>query len=97
MASLPASILPPSENSAGLRTTTVGGNKVYILSWSTAASGSDPKVTAQLILDASNQALPLAETTTANGFSQTATLSQWDEKVTVPDPPEAIPYARVTG
>ena len=97
MASLPASILPPSENSAGLRTTTVAGKKVYILSWSTAASGSDPKVTAQLILDASNQALPVTETTTANGFSQTATLSQWDEKVTVPDPPEAIPYARVTG
>jgi hypothetical protein len=97
MASLPASILPPSENSAGLRTTTLAGTKVYVLSWSSAASGSDRQVTANLILDASSEALPLTETTTANGFSQTVTLSQWGEKVTVPDPPEAIPYARVTG
>jgi hypothetical protein len=97
MASLPASILPPSENSAGLRTTRLAGKQVYILSWSTAASGTDPAVTAQLYLDATSEALPITETTIASGFSQTVTLSQWGEKVAVPDPPAAIPYARVTG
>jgi hypothetical protein len=95
IASLPASILPANENAAGLWTATVEGRKVYVLRWTTPASGSNAAVSERLILDATAQALPISETTTAGGFSQTVTLSQWGESLAVPAPSSAIPYATV--
>src|SRR5580693_7836095 len=71
IASLPASILPANESAAGLQTASVDGGKVYVLRWTTPATGSSPAISERLILDATAQALPVSETTTAGGFSQT--------------------------
>jgi hypothetical protein len=95
--SLPTSLLPPNENASDLRTITIGGKKVYVLRWSTAATANGPAVSEQLTLDATTQALPISETTEAGGFRQTVTLSQWGEALTVTAPPSAVPYASVTG
>jgi len=50
---------------------------------------------AGLILDATAQALPISETTTANGYRQTVSLSHWGETLAVPPPSSGIPYAMV--
>jgi len=95
--SLPASILPARESAAELSTTTMDGRKVYVLRWSTPATTSSPAISVQLTLDATAHALPITETTVANGFRQTVTLSRWGETLAVPAPPSAVPYASLTG
>jgi hypothetical protein len=95
MAALPASILPATGNAAQLSTTTIYGRKVYVLDWKTAPSGSGGQVSERLVLAATTQALPISETTTANGDSQAVTLDHWGESITVRAPASAIPYSRV--
>jgi hypothetical protein len=97
ISSLPASIMPSNEETAQLRTTTVDGTRVYVLSWTTPASATSARVSERLVLGATTQALPISETTTAGGYSQTVTLSQWGEALTVPAPSAAVPYSRVAG
>jgi hypothetical protein len=43
ISSLPASIMPSSEETAQLRTTTVDGTRVYVLSWTTPASATSAR------------------------------------------------------
>jgi hypothetical protein len=95
IASLPASIMPASEDAAQLRTAIMDGTRVYVLSWTTAASATSPSVSEQLVIGATTQALPISETTTAGGYSQTVTLSRWGEALTVRAPSAAVPYSRV--
>ena len=95
ISSLPASILPTAANTVQLNTATVAGRKVYILDWKTTASGSSTKISERLILAATTGALPISETTVANGDSQTVMLGHWGEQFTVPVPASAIPYSRV--
>jgi hypothetical protein len=95
ISSLPASILPATGNAVQLRTSTQSGQKVYVLDWKATASGSGTKVGEQLILAASAQALPISETTTANGDSQTVTLGRWGKRFNVPVPSSTVPYSRV--
>jgi hypothetical protein len=95
ISALPASILPATGNAVQLRTSTQSGQKVYVLDWKATASGSGTKIGEQLILAATAQALPISETTTANGDSQTVTLGHWGKQFTVPLPPSAVPYSRV--
>jgi hypothetical protein len=95
MAALPASILPATGNAAQLSAATMSGRKVYILDWKTAPSGSGGQVSERLILAATNQALPISESTTANGDSQTVTLGNWGGTITVRVPASAMPYSRV--
>lgn len=97
IAALPASILPATGITPRLRTATRSGQQVYVLDWTTTASGSSSKLSERLILAATTQALPISETTTASGDSQTVMLGRWGEHVTVPVPASALPYARVTG
>jgi hypothetical protein len=78
-----------------LRSTTRSGQKVYVLAWTTTASGSGTKISEQLILAATTKPLPISETTTVNGDSQTVTLGHWGERFTVPVPPATVPYSRV--
>ena len=96
IAALPTSILPATGNTARLRTATMSGQKVYVLDWTTTASGSAAKISERLILAATTQALPISETTTANGDSQTVLLGRWGERLTVPAPASAVPYSRLT-
>ena len=95
ISSLPASILPATGNTVQLRTATMSGKKVYILDWETTASGSGTRISERLILTATTEALPISETTTASGDSQTVTLSHWGKSFTVPTPALAVPYSRV--
>ena len=97
IADLPASILPGTSDPARLRTATLSGRKVYVLDWSAKASGSATTISERLVLAATTQALPLSETTTANGNTQTVTLDHWGEQFAVPVPASAIPYASVSG
>ena len=97
LADLPASILPGTSDPARLRTATLSGRKVYVLDWTAKASGSATTISERLVLAATTQALPLSETTTANGNTQTVTLDHWGEQFAVPVPASAIPYATVTG
>jgi hypothetical protein len=92
---LPASILPPVSNSVQLSTGTLAGKKVYVLDWIATASGSGTKISEELVLAAAGGALPISETTVANGNSQTVTLGDWGESFTVSVPSSAIPYASV--
>jgi hypothetical protein len=95
ISSLPASILPATGNAVHLRTATMSGQKVYILDWEATASGPGTRISERLILTAATEALPVSETTTANGDSQTVTLSHWGKSFTVPAPASAVPYSRV--
>jgi len=95
IASLPASILPSTAAGVHLAAATRAGRKVYILDWETAATGSGTKISERLILAATTGALPISETTAANGNIQTVTLGHWGEQFTVPAPAAAIPYARL--
>jgi hypothetical protein len=101
IAALPASLLPGSGDAPRLRTTTMSGAKVYVLSWqatpSGSASGSASKISERLILAATSQPLPISETTSAGADRQTVTLRRWGEPVRVPRPASAVPYAGVTG
>lgn len=97
IAALPASILPAASDTARLRTATMSGRKVYVLDWQTTASGSGSQISERLILTAGSKPLPVSETTTANGNSQTVQLGSWGRSLTVAAPAAAIPYARVTG
>jgi hypothetical protein len=83
ISALPASLLPTQTDKARLTTGTLAGRKVYILTW-TATGDNGTKITARLTLDATAHALPITETTTANGYTQTATLTAWNKPFTVP-------------
>jgi hypothetical protein len=97
IAALPASILPGTSDSARLRTAAMAGRKVYILDWQATASGSGSPIAERLILTAGSKPLPVSETTTANGNSQTVTLARWGQPVAVPPPAAAVPYSSVKG
>lgn len=97
MASLPGSILPTTSNSVQMHTGTVSGRKVYVLTWKATPSGSATTISAQLMLAADGQVLPISETLTAGGESKAVTLSRWGERITVPVPAPAVPYSAVTG
>ncbi|HET7016882.1 MAG TPA: hypothetical protein VFI65_23365, partial [Streptosporangiaceae bacterium] len=85
ISALPASLLPTQSDGPRLTTATLAGRKVYILTW-TATGDNATKITAQLTLDAASHALPLTETTTANGYTQTVTLTAWNRPLTVRPP-----------
>jgi hypothetical protein len=78
-----------------LKTETIAGAKVYVLTWTATASGSGTKITESLVLAATTETLPISETATANGGVQTVTLGHWGEQVTVAAPRSAIPYPRL--
>lgn len=97
IAALPASILPGSSDTTRLRTATLSRRTVYILDWRTIASGTSTPISERLILTAGSKPLPVSETTTANGDSQTVMQGRWGQTLSVASPPATIPYSRVTG
>ena len=97
MASLPGSILPTASNSVQMHAGTLSGTKVYVLSWKATPAGSATTISAQLVLTADGQVLPVSETLTAGGETKEVMLSRWGEPVTVPVPAAAVPYSAVNG
>jgi hypothetical protein len=72
-----------------------GGQKVYILDWTTTPSGSQAPISARLILTATPRVLPVSETLTTRSEAKTVTFSGWGAPFTVAAPAQSIPYAQV--
>jgi hypothetical protein len=97
LSGLPSSILPAASQVSRVSTATAGGQKVYILDWTTTPSGSGTPISARLTLTATPKVLPVSETLTTKGESKTVTFSDWGVAFTIAAPAQSIPYAQVTG
>jgi hypothetical protein len=83
------SLLPKSK---GTKLATQGSD--YVLTWTSAASSSTPKLSNTLTIAAKGTTLPLAETSTdASGEKVTTTISKWGEAVAVHVPPASSTVA----
>ena len=95
MAALPGSLLPAASNSVRMRTGSVSGQQVYVLTWTATPSGSGTAISARLVLTAAQTVLPISETLTGGGQAKEVTLSRWGDKFPVPAPAPAVPYSAV--
>jgi hypothetical protein len=95
MSSLPASILPSATSSVRMRTDTVSGQQVYVLTWKARASDAATTISARLVLTAGRTVLPVTETLTGAGQTKEVTLSHWAERFAVPVPGSTVPYSSV--
>lgn len=97
MSSLPDSLLPTSSDAVKMASSTVGGMKVKVLSWTESVSGQ--KISEQLFVPATGAPLPLSENTNVKPINQTTAFSAWGEHLHVVAPPAAdvIAYSQVTG
>jgi len=77
--------------------TTVNGQQVYVLDWTTTPSGSGTPISARLTLTATPKVLPVSETLTTKGESKTIAFSNWGAALKVAAPAQSVPYAQVTG
>jgi hypothetical protein len=79
------SLLPKSK---GTKVSTQGSD--YVLAWTSAASGSTPKLNNTLSIVAKGTTLPIEEVSTDSGGEKvTTTISKWGEAVVVHAPPAA--------
>lgn len=97
IAQLPSSILPSAAEVSRVRSTTIGGQKAYVLEWKATASGSGATIEVRLTLAAAPKVLPLSETLTTNGESKTVTFSRWGIPFTVTAPAPVVPYSLIGG
>jgi hypothetical protein len=89
------SLLPKSKG-----TTVSAKGSHYVLAWTSAASGSTPKLSNTLSISAKGTKLPVEETSTdGSGEKVTTTLSKWGEAVEVhaPAASSTIAASAVTG
>jgi hypothetical protein len=89
------SLLPKSKG-----TTVSTQGSTYVLKWTSAASGSTPKLNNTLSIDAKGSNLPVVESSTdAAGEKVTTTISKWGERVAVQAPPTAstVAASKITG
>jgi hypothetical protein len=101
--SVPATVLPGSGSAVKVSTAVSGGRPVKVLTWEASlsgsgVSGSSKRFSETLFLSGRAQPLPIMEVTRAGGDHETATFSDWGEKVTVSGPPpkSSIPYSSLT-
>jgi hypothetical protein len=97
ISALPSSILPAASQVSQVSNATADGQKVYIVDWTTTASGSATSISVRLVLTATPKVLPVSETLTTKGEAKTVTFSGWGAPFTVTAPARSIPYAQVTG
>jgi len=97
LSALPSNLLPAASQVSQVANTTVNGQKVYILDWTTTPSGSQTPIRSRLTLTATPQVLPVSETLTTKGESKTVTFADWGAALKVAAPAQSIPYAQVTG
>jgi hypothetical protein len=75
-----------------------GGASQFVLKWTSKASGSTPKLSNSLTLDAGKTKLPIEETETdSTGVKVTTSLSNWGESVRVAVPTPTIDSSTITG
>jgi hypothetical protein len=99
ISSLPAAILPASTSSVKLASGTFEGERLNVLTWKMTPSGSSVQLTEELVVTATPQPLPVAETTTGGGDTRTDSFTNWGLHFTVPvpSPTSCIPYSRAVG
>jgi hypothetical protein len=70
----------------------------YVLTWTTKATSTSPKVTSTLTISSGAKSLPLKEVATASTGGGTTVFSKWGESVATPTPPTSstISYATVS-
>ena len=93
------SVLPVTKGTT-LTTTTEHGLSVHVLKWTTAATGTTPKLAITLTISATGTILPVeAVSTAADGTKATTKLSHWGGQPLVSAPPIAstIASSKVTG
>jgi hypothetical protein len=78
-----------------MRTGSVSGQQVYVLTWKVTPSGSTTTISAHLVLTAGRTVLPVSETLTGGGQTKEVTLSHWAERFGVPVPGSTVPYSSV--
>jgi hypothetical protein len=81
------------------RDVTPGGTQ-YVLTWTTAATSSAPKLSNTLRFSTGGTTLPVEETATASdGTQATTTISRWGKQVAVSAPSAAstIAYSKISG
>jgi hypothetical protein len=75
-----------------------GGTTQYVLTWTSKASGTTPKLSNSLTVDAGTTKLPIKEIETdSTGVKVTTTLSNWGESVPVAVPTPTIDSSTITG
>jgi hypothetical protein len=96
ISSLPASILPAAGSSGALSTGTAAGQQVYLLTWQATPSGSGTTISERLVLAATAAPLPISETGSAAGDTQTVQFTRWGERLAVAAPSPVIPFSSLT-
>jgi hypothetical protein len=92
------SVLPKAKGTK-LTTRTTDGTELYVLTWTTAATSSEPKLSNTLTVS-SQAELPVTLTSSASGGSTvTTTFSAWDGHVVVSAPPadSTMSGSKITG
>jgi hypothetical protein len=92
--------LLPKPKGTKVKTHTAHGATQYVLSWTTAASSSNPKLSNSLTVAAGGTNLPVEEIETdGSGVKVTTALSKWGESVQVgaPAPASTIDSSQITG
>ena len=80
-------VLPKAQGTK-LSTKTVKGTRLYLLSWTAAATSSTPKLSFTLTMPVSGATLPRVEkATTTTGGVEIVTFSKWGEHLVVTAPP----------
>jgi len=97
-ATIPAleAVLPAVKGTTS-STETVGNTKLYVLKWTSAATSSSPKLTDVLSISMGKTPLPVKETESDAGASETTEFSRWGESVVVHAPSAAttVPYSTI--
>ncbi|MCU1488722.1 MAG: hypothetical protein JWM85_127 [Acidimicrobiaceae bacterium] len=94
---LPTTVLPTGQ-STKVTTSTSGGHKVYVLTWTVTPTGTTTKVRDSLLLPTSGNPLPISETGTAldGSGSELVQFSKWGEKINVVAPSSSVAYSKVS-
>jgi hypothetical protein len=90
----------PKAKGTKLSTKTVKGTRLYLLSWTVAATSSSPKLSFTLTMPVSGATLPRVEkATTTTGGVEIITFSKWGEHLVVATPPvgSTIDSSKITG
>lgn len=97
---LTVSILPTLLPVAKGTSFSVGGgsnSKDYQLTWSTAATSSEPKTKSVLTISSGSKTLPLDEVISSSTGGGTTVFSKWGENVSVKKPASLVTYTKVFG
>jgi hypothetical protein len=95
IASIPSTLMP-STDAVTLTDATDSGRPVYRLAWTSFGSDASAVIKRTLDLDASGQHLPVSETSTSTGATQTVAFSAWGTAVDPAVPDQTLTFSQAT-